>query len=88
MKNQNEFKKLLLIVILFVMTIQDTAAQTPYTSTVDDRKVTILNGILTKYALINNDAFKSLQTFDKSSRLDVAEGDGKSLFSKKSNVSG
>ena len=32
-------------------------AQTPYTSTVDDRKVTILNGIVTKYALQNNPVF-------------------------------
>ncbi len=32
-------------------------AQTPYTATVDDRKVTILDGIITKYALQNNAAF-------------------------------
>jgi thiol-disulfide isomerase/thioredoxin len=60
-------KNLFFIIIVFVMTIQDATAQTPYTSTVDDRKVTILNGILTKYALINNDAFKSWYTSNEQS---------------------
>ncbi|MBS1495335.1 MAG: thioredoxin family protein [Bacteroidetes bacterium] len=32
-------------------------AQTTYTSTVDNQKVVILNGIITKYALENNQAF-------------------------------
>ena len=52
-------KNIILLVIITVMATKNTLAQTPYTSTVDDKKVTILNGILTKYALINNDAFKS-----------------------------
>jgi thiol-disulfide isomerase/thioredoxin len=66
-KKGKTVKNLFLIVILSVMTIQDATAQTPYTSTVDDRKVTILNGILTKYALINNDAFKSWYTSNEQS---------------------
>lgn len=32
-------------------------AQTPYTSMVDDKKVTILNGIITKYILQNDPSF-------------------------------
>ena len=39
------------------MTGNAAFAQTPYTSVVDDRKVTILNGIITKYAIENNAAF-------------------------------
>jgi thiol-disulfide isomerase/thioredoxin len=34
-------------------------AQTPYTTTVDANNVTILNGIITKYALENNAAFNN-----------------------------
>ena len=52
-------KNVLLITMLTVMLTKNAAAQTPYTSTVDDKKVTILNGIITKYALENNEAFKS-----------------------------
>jgi thiol-disulfide isomerase/thioredoxin len=44
------------------MIVNNATAQTPYTSTVDANKVTILNGIITKYVLINNDAFKSWYT--------------------------
>jgi thiol-disulfide isomerase/thioredoxin len=71
-KYQKTVKILTIIVILFVMTIQDAAAQTPYTSTVDDKKVTILNGIITKYALINNDAFKSWYTSNEQSYTPAA----------------
>ena len=52
-------KHIIIVAILSIMITNNTTAQTPYTSTVDDKKVTILNGILTKYALENNDAFKS-----------------------------
>ena len=52
-------KHIIIVAILSIMITNNATAQTPYTSTVDDKKVTILNGILTKYALENNDAFKS-----------------------------
>jgi thiol-disulfide isomerase/thioredoxin len=34
-------------------------AQTPYTNTINEKKETILNGIITKYAIVNNDALKT-----------------------------
>jgi thiol-disulfide isomerase/thioredoxin len=52
-------KNLFLLVILTAVITKNATAQTPYLSSVDDKNVTILNGILTKYALENNDAFKS-----------------------------
>jgi thiol-disulfide isomerase/thioredoxin len=52
-------KKLLIIGIATMVGFKTIQAQTPYTSTVDDRKVTILNGIITKYAIQNDSAFKS-----------------------------
>lgn len=51
-------KKFFLIAIAFGLSATAAHAQTPYTSTVDNQKVTILDGIITKYALQNNDAFK------------------------------
>lgn len=51
-------KKLLFIAVLFSAAVS-ASAQTPYTSNVDDKNVTILNGIITKYAIINNSAFAS-----------------------------
>ena len=50
-------KRILVIALIFL--VKAGQAQTPYTSTVDERKVTILNGIVTKYALENNAAFGS-----------------------------
>ncbi|MEJ7609729.1 MAG: thioredoxin family protein [Ferruginibacter sp.] len=52
-------KKFALLGIILSCLTGNTIAQTPYTSTVDDRKVTILNGIISKYALENNPAFAS-----------------------------
>jgi thiol-disulfide isomerase/thioredoxin len=52
-------KKALLITIVVMVSIKAMQAQTPYTATIDDRNVTILNGIVTKYAIENNIAFKS-----------------------------
>lgn len=49
-------KKFILLVIVSVL-FKNVNAQTPYTSAVDDRNVTILNGIVTKYAIENNKAF-------------------------------
>lgn len=51
-------KKSFLIAIAFGLSAKAAHAQTPYTSAIDDKKVTILDGIITKYALQNNDAFK------------------------------
>ena len=51
-------KKILLLTILSCTIMKKTNAQTPYTSTIDAKGVTILNGIITKYALENNDNFK------------------------------
>jgi thiol-disulfide isomerase/thioredoxin len=48
-------KKILLALIIILMAITDVQAQTPYTNTINDRKETILNGIITKYAIVNND---------------------------------
>lgn len=50
-------KRIVVILLLFIA--KAGHAQTPYTSTVDERKVTILNGIVTKYAIENNTAFSS-----------------------------
>ncbi len=51
-------KNFLIISFTFLL-INMANAQTPYTSIVDAKNVTILNGIITKYAIINNDAFKN-----------------------------
>jgi thiol-disulfide isomerase/thioredoxin len=51
-------KQFFLIALAFGLSAKAVHAQTPYTSTVDNQKVTILDGIITKYALQNNDAFK------------------------------
>lgn len=59
-------KKFFLIAIAFGLSAKAAHAQTPYTSTVDDRKVTILDGIITKYALQNNDAFKGWYSSNQS----------------------
>jgi thiol-disulfide isomerase/thioredoxin len=50
-------KKIILFTIIASITMKAATAQTPYISMVDDRKVTILNGIITKYAIENNPAF-------------------------------
>ena len=49
----------ILIILIAMSCSKATMAQTPYTSTIDDKNVTILNGIITKYAIENNSAFKS-----------------------------
>jgi thiol-disulfide isomerase/thioredoxin len=52
--------KKLLFAILIIATVNNVVlAQTPYTSTIDANNVTILNGIITKYALANNASFNS-----------------------------
>ena len=46
----------ILLLLSFCWAFQ-AKSQTPYTSTVDDKKVTVLNGIISKYAIENNPAF-------------------------------
>ncbi len=50
-------KKIHSLIFTIVAFSHAAGAQTPYTSSVDNQKVTILNGIITKYALENNPAF-------------------------------
>lgn len=52
-------KKISIILFTLCAAVRGIQAQTPYTSTVDDKNVTVLNGIITKYAIINNKAFTS-----------------------------
>ncbi len=51
-------KTIILACILTIMIGEKITAQTPYTNSINDRKETVLNGIITKYALANNDVFK------------------------------
>jgi len=52
-------KKMLLAILLMTSTAIAVNAQTPYTISQDEKhpEVTVLNGIVTKYALQNNDEF-------------------------------
>ncbi len=52
-------KKIILISIIVMIIVNDANAQTPYTNTVNDRKETVLNGIITKYAIANNEVLKT-----------------------------
>jgi thiol-disulfide isomerase/thioredoxin len=52
-------KKIFTLALILFMITNNADAQTPYTSVVDANNVTILNGIITKYALENNTAFNS-----------------------------
>lgn len=51
-------KKYFNLFVISIMISQTTIAQTPYTNTINDRKETVLNGIITKYAIANNDVLK------------------------------
>lgn len=64
-------KKVFLLVFMAVISFNKMYAQTPYTSAVDDRNVTILNGIVTKYALENNKAFGWYSTNKSSYKPDA-----------------
>lgn len=64
--------KLLLTLIIGGICIQSTYAQTPYTSAVDGNNVTVLNGIVTKYALENNKAFGWYATNQSSYKPDAS----------------
>ncbi len=52
-------KKISLALIITMMAVNNTNAQSPYTNTINDRKETVLNGIITKYAIANNDVLKN-----------------------------
>lgn len=56
-------KNLLFILLTFMITVS-AASQTPYTSTPDEKhpEVTVLNGIVSKYALSNNPTFNWYNT--------------------------
>ncbi len=60
-------KKIISLVIIANIIYTSNQAQTPYTSTIEDKNVTILNGIITKYAIENNSAFKSWYGANQSS---------------------
>jgi thiol-disulfide isomerase/thioredoxin len=55
-------KKLISLVITVTMISHFANAQTPYTNTINDRKETVLNGIITKYAIANNYVLKTWYT--------------------------
>jgi thiol-disulfide isomerase/thioredoxin len=52
-------KKSFRLIIVAVAISTYTNAQTPYTNTINEKKETILNGIITKYAIANNDVLKT-----------------------------
>lgn len=52
-------KRILIITIFTMIILQNIDAQTPYTVTINDRKETVLNGIITKYAIANNEVLKT-----------------------------
>jgi thiol-disulfide isomerase/thioredoxin len=52
-------KKLISLAIIATIISHYANAQTPYTNTINDRKETVLNGIITKYAIANNDVLKT-----------------------------
>lgn len=49
--------RFVIAVLMIIMSSNAVSAQTPYTSMKDDRQVTILNGIITKYILQNDPSF-------------------------------
>ena len=51
--------KILIIAIVTLLGFSKTNAQAGFTSTIDDKNVTILNGILSKNDVANNAAFKN-----------------------------
>lgn len=75
-------KNIFCVVLIMISLNFNAAAQTPYVSSVDGSNVTILNGMITKYALINNANFswfaKSAETYkpDQSvvNALEAAKG--------------
>jgi thiol-disulfide isomerase/thioredoxin len=60
-------KKIISLAIIANMICHYTNAQTPYTNTINEKKETILNGIITKYAIANNDVLKTWYTANQTS---------------------
>ena len=58
-KNNLDMNKILIIAIVALTSFSNANAQAGFTSTIDDKNVTILNGIITKNDVANNTAFKS-----------------------------
>jgi thiol-disulfide isomerase/thioredoxin len=52
-------KKIILASTMVLAILGSINAQTPYTNTMNEKKETILNGIITKYAIANNEALKT-----------------------------
>ncbi len=52
-------KKIILASTMLLAIFDTINAQTPYTNTINEKKETILNGIITKYAIANNEALKT-----------------------------
>ena len=52
-------KKIISLAIIANIIWHYANAQSPYTNTINDRKETVLNGIITKYAIANNDVLKT-----------------------------
>lgn len=59
--------KILLTAVVILLSISNAISQTGFTSTIDDKNVTILNGIITKNDVANNGAFKSWYAVNQSS---------------------
>lgn len=64
-------KRYTITIIAFILHTY-AMAQTPYISSINDRKETILNGIITKYALQNNSAFATWYTKSNTSYTPTA----------------
>ncbi len=52
-------KRIITLAIIANIISNNANAQTPYTNTINEKKETILNGIITKYAIANNDVLKT-----------------------------
>ena len=66
-KNNLDMNKILMIAIVAITSFGNANAQAGFTSTIDDKNVTILNGIITKNDVANNGAFKSWYAVNQSS---------------------
>jgi thiol-disulfide isomerase/thioredoxin len=58
-------KKVYLIIAITIMAINSLDAQTPYTNTINDKGETILNGVITKYAIQNSAVLNAWYTSNK-----------------------
>jgi len=65
-------KKVFLFALTGTIYFSNVNAQTPYTSAVDGSNVTVLNGIVTKYALENSKAFGWYATNQSTYKTDMS----------------